>query len=982
MVPPDPTLETLDDLLGLSEFVPCARHRCFGKGGGSGGGTNTVTSSAPPPQVMAAYQTAMNAAQSAASQPLQQYGGATIAGFTPDQLQAFQTVSGLQGAATPYLNSANSAIDASRTPLWSNVQQFSPSAVGQYQSPYTQNVVDATQAQFNNQNAQQQNQLVGSAISAGAWGGDRSAVAQAQLAGQQQLAQAPVIAGLENQGYSTALGEFNTQQQAQLGANEANSYLNSQAGFGYGNLANSAIGLPLEQANAQASAGSQQQALGQEALNVPYEQFLQQQSYPFQTAQYFANAAEGLGSGQGGTSTTTAPGASTGSQIFGGLLGTAGLLGETGAFGDAMGGAGWLLPLFAAKGGRISRDAGGNIPDLSVSYIPQFNPMVQHTIPNAPSIPQTQPTSSKQGLSDLGPLMKFIGGLMNGRPSNGNALDPSMSGALDMGGETNPMDVLPKFDDGGTVGGESPLGAQTSGQQMTSQASYLNQMSPQQLQNYILRLPPGNPMKQAAQQVLQQKRMMPNVGAPTQGGFGQPLMAPTMSFGGRLRRDAGGMTPEAEMQQEAASEPSYATSQPTVPQYQPVKPSPWEALAAAGFGMMAGTSPQAGVNIGRGALAGIENLEAQKKQTSQENYQQGELGLRGKGIDQEAKRLTAQIDQWQSENKVKQGELEKQQQQLVETTRHNKADESHAAATLSQTSQNEQWERQKPIPDGMGGFLIPNLKDPTHPQHVESTSDPDAAPLDPQGQPLTGEAYLKTLSPARAEMLKALDEGRMNYPSSFASAKPYYQHMMNQLYTYNPNASAQTAQAVRSFNTGKQGDQTRFLNVSVNHLDTLSQLADALGNNDTRALNSIKNTFKTQFGSDAPTNFDAAKQFVADEVVKGVVGAGGGQGDREKAQAAIISTASPQQLQGVIGTYKHLLAGQLGGLKQQYESSTGRKDYDRMLTGSAKAALSPTQQMPAGPPPEAIDFLKKNPSMAPMFEQKYGVPASQFMGAQ
>lgn len=102
-------------------------------------------------------------------------------------------------------------------------QQFSQAAVDQYLSPYINDVVDATQAQFNNANAIQSSSLLGQGIKAGnAFGGDRAGVAQGILANQQQLAQAPVIAGLYNQGYLQALNEYNVQNQlaaqmAQLG---------------------------------------------------------------------------------------------------------------------------------------------------------------------------------------------------------------------------------------------------------------------------------------------------------------------------------------------------------------------------------------------------------------------------------------------------------------------------------------------------------------------------------------------------------------------------------------------------------------------------------------------------------------------------------------------------------------------------------------------------------------------------------------------
>lgn len=292
-----------------------------------GGGTNTVTNqSSPPQQYLDAYSNVINQAQNVASQPLQQYQGQIVAGFSPDQISAMNTVDQSQGIANPYINAAAQSFNNATQPLWASTQQFSPSAVSQYESPYTQQVVKATEAQFNNQNATQAAALTGNAVSQGAYGGDRAAVAQSTLAGQQQLAQAPVIAGLENQGYSQALQEFNTQQQAQLGANEANSWLNSQAGFGYGQLGSEAQNLTLAGASAQLQSGALQQQLGQEQLNVPYEQFLQQQAYPFQTTGWLGGIAEGLGSAAGGngssvgTSTPSALSTATG-------LGTLGLAG-------------------------------------------------------------------------------------------------------------------------------------------------------------------------------------------------------------------------------------------------------------------------------------------------------------------------------------------------------------------------------------------------------------------------------------------------------------------------------------------------------------------------------------------------------------------------------------------------------------------------------------------------------------------------------
>lgn len=474
-------LFSINALTGEAEVFDFSNPKiCHGSGGGSGS-TNTVTSAAPPQQVLDAYQTALNAGQSAASAPLQQYGGATIAGFTPDQTSAFNTVDSAQGIAQPYYSAAQNDINAGATNLWNGVQQFSPSAVQQYQSPYTQDVLNTTMASEQNQDQQQQAALQGNAISSGAWGGDRAGVASAVLSGQQDLANNSTNANIENTGYNTALGEFNTQQQNQLGANEATSYLNENAGVNLGGLGTTAENQALTGANAQEASGAIQQQLGQAALNVPYEQFEQQQAYPLQTAQYFANIAEGLGAGAGGlgSSTTTAASPSVASQAAGFGLGGLGIYGATQSLGS---GASAAEDASEKRGGRIGMRNGGalgtrrgyafgglttspdlgdsiaqssQIPNISMSFVP--SPMGGSATsggrgaggpPQATSAKTTGGQQPSGGLNSNDTLAikggaKLARHFMNSPSSSGNtnALDPGSSSATDMQGEVNPMDV-------------------------------------------------------------------------------------------------------------------------------------------------------------------------------------------------------------------------------------------------------------------------------------------------------------------------------------------------------------------------------------------------------------------------------------------------------------------------------------------------------------------------------------------------------------
>jgi hypothetical protein len=64
----------------------------------------------------------------------------------------------------------------------------------------------------------------------------------------------------------------------------------------------------LQGAQAQLAAGQTQQQTQQAGLTALYNQFLQQQSYPFQIAQFLANIAEGTGALSGSTTTSTQPG--------------------------------------------------------------------------------------------------------------------------------------------------------------------------------------------------------------------------------------------------------------------------------------------------------------------------------------------------------------------------------------------------------------------------------------------------------------------------------------------------------------------------------------------------------------------------------------------------------------------------------------------------------------------------------------------------
>jgi hypothetical protein len=319
-------------------------------GGKSSQSTQSV---AIPQQVLAAYQSVNANANQVAQTPFQTYGsaGATNTDGSSQELVApvnAQQQSGIAGTnaaateAQPYYDAATgtlgqtqnntTGVNNAATGLAAasagavNPTALDANSIQQYLSPYLGDVLGTTNALANQNNNIAQSGELGNAITSGAFGGDRTGIAAANLNQQNSLAEQATDAGILNQGYNTALSTAQQQQGVGLAAGQANraalgSAATNLAGIGqtaYGEGANTASELgalgtgaenaALTGAQAQIGAGTVEQQTQQAADTAEYNQFLQQQSYPFQTAQFLANIAEGTGALSGSTTTTTQPG--------------------------------------------------------------------------------------------------------------------------------------------------------------------------------------------------------------------------------------------------------------------------------------------------------------------------------------------------------------------------------------------------------------------------------------------------------------------------------------------------------------------------------------------------------------------------------------------------------------------------------------------------------------------------------------------------
>lgn len=235
-----------------------------------GGKSSTSTSKVEiPPEVLARYNSVNATADNAAATPFQSYSSNSndfVAGLNSTQQKGISDISGSGGVAS--LGDLNTE---------------------KYFNPFVKDVANSTMNLLTQQNEQEMSGQKGNAVLGGANFGDRSGVAAANLARQQQLGSASALSQILSQGYSQAQDTAKQQQGADLSARQAD--LARQAGVGQAELA----------------AGSVQQGTDQAGKTALYNQFQQQRAYPFQTAQFLANIAEGTGALSGSTTTATKP---------------------------------------------------------------------------------------------------------------------------------------------------------------------------------------------------------------------------------------------------------------------------------------------------------------------------------------------------------------------------------------------------------------------------------------------------------------------------------------------------------------------------------------------------------------------------------------------------------------------------------------------------------------------------------------------------
>ena len=289
-------------------------------------------------------------------QPYQPYTMPRIADFTPDQLAMFSGIRGLQGKGVGAIDDAMKRVEGMADYQPSQVtsrdiesRDFTDEA-DKYMNPYTEQVLDRVRQRAYRADDIARQGRDARAVQAGAFGGSRQAVAEAEAQRGLQDRLADQEARALERAYTTGANIFKSDadralqadrftQAGDITADRANQMagLQQQQNLlaqqkGIAGLAGAGQNLAANQLGMLGQIGGQQQGLNQAGLDLMYQDYQNQQQFPYQQIGFLSNILQGTPMGQTTTMTGQTPTPSMGQQLAGlGITGL-GIYGAGGGF--------------------------------------------------------------------------------------------------------------------------------------------------------------------------------------------------------------------------------------------------------------------------------------------------------------------------------------------------------------------------------------------------------------------------------------------------------------------------------------------------------------------------------------------------------------------------------------------------------------------------------------------------------------------------
>ena len=217
-------------------------------------------------------------AQALSELPYQPYTGALTAGPSTLQTQAFQ---GLGGLTVP---SALTTAGQQAQQTFGATQQYMPTVgtIQSYMNPYLEAVLAPQKRAAEETAAKQRMETAGRLSQAGAYGGSRQAIMEAE--GQRNLQQ--LLSDITGKGYASAYDAARAQRQADIDAGLRGLAAQTAATQALTSAGTQEQAAGLQNIAQQIAAGATQRDIEQQGLTADYNQYLRELQYPQQQLEF------------------------------------------------------------------------------------------------------------------------------------------------------------------------------------------------------------------------------------------------------------------------------------------------------------------------------------------------------------------------------------------------------------------------------------------------------------------------------------------------------------------------------------------------------------------------------------------------------------------------------------------------------------------------------------------------------------------------
>ena len=251
--------------------------------------TTNITTTEIPKYIAEPTAQIIGSAMDVAREGFVPYTGPRLAGFTQDELDAFQQARDMQGIAGLQQDQAYTAATASGAPALSSV---SP-----YMTAYMTNVADVAAGKLREQSLREQQDIAAKAVGAGGLDSSRFAILEAERQKNLQEGLGDLYTKAQASAYETALKAAQQDRKQQALSAEGMSKIGTRGQLGR------QTDLGLLQ-----GIGGLQRGQQQSAIDIGYTDFLQERDFPKEQLGFVSDIIRGAPFGQQTTSVGQTPG--------------------------------------------------------------------------------------------------------------------------------------------------------------------------------------------------------------------------------------------------------------------------------------------------------------------------------------------------------------------------------------------------------------------------------------------------------------------------------------------------------------------------------------------------------------------------------------------------------------------------------------------------------------------------------------------------